>query len=341
LEALYPDFGKLDHMSARPTTPGQDPLYETISRVLRHNIRSGRLPEGFVLIEGPIAKLMQTSRAPVQASLRILNAEGLIHRFRGRGYLVGDGATSLTPIRKSLEEFGFEIPDVSRSALAVRGTWQRVYDKVEAEIAACQIFGEFRVIETELANHLGVSRTVARDVLSRLNERGLIRKGATSHWLAGPLTARTLREKFELRSIMEPAALMQASDYIDHAQIMQVSAHIESGKAKNSAQLEDELMRLCLGRTPNSALVEIISNNRLLLSAMDKALSDLGLPVDPVALDQYQTLFELIGSRQIDAATAYLREHLRVLSFKSVARLKIVALIPESESLPPYLTPVI
>ena len=42
----------------------------------------------------------------------------------------------------------------------------------------------------------------------------------------------------------------------------------------------------------------------------------------------------------MSAATAYLKEHLRILSFKSLSRLKIVALIPESESLPPYLTPV-
>ncbi len=75
--------------------------YVTISRVLRHNITSGVLPAGLVLIEGPIAKLMQTSRAPVQASLRMLRAEGLIHRFRGRGYLVGAAGATSQPARKS------------------------------------------------------------------------------------------------------------------------------------------------------------------------------------------------------------------------------------------------
>lgn len=324
-------------MSRKPTTQGQEPLYETISRVLRHNIVSGRLPQGLVLIEGPIAKLMQTSRAPVQASLRMLNAEELVHRFRGRGYLVGADGQNPKPIRKALDEYDFDIPEDLRSTLAVRGTWLRVYDQVEAEIAACQIFGEFRVIETELADYLGVSRTVARDVLSRLNERGLLRKGATSHWLAGPLTARTLREKFELRSIMEPAALRLATDHIDPVQIARIRARIDRGETKGAAELEDALMRHCLGRAPNSALVEIIGNNRLLLSSMDKALNDLGLPVDTVALDQYRTLFDLIGSRQVDAATEYLKEHLRILSFKSLARLKIVALIPESESIPRYL----
>lgn len=324
-------------MSGKKASQGQEPLYETISRVLEHNIRSGRLPQGLVLVEGPIAKLMQTSRAPVQASLRMLNAEGLIHRFRGRGYLVGPGHKTLTPIRKPLDDFNFDIPEKARTALAIRGTWLRVYDQVEAEVASCQVFGEFRVIETELADYLGVSRTVARDVLSRLNERGLLRKGATSHWLAGPLTARVLREKFELRSIMEPAALKLAADHIDAAQIAEIRARIDRGATKGAAELEVALLQHCLGRAPNDALVEMITNNRLLLSSMDKALIDLGLPADAVAIDQYRTLFDLIGARQIDAAAEYLKEHLRILSFKSLARLKIVALIPETESIPRYL----
>lgn len=321
-------------------TLGQEPLYQVISRILRSNIASGRLPQGMVLIEGPIAKLMQTSRAPVQAALRNLNEEGLIHRFRGRGYLVGPPSETLTPVRRSLDEFTLEIADQSKSALEIRGTWLRVYDQVEAEIAACQIFGEYRLIETELANYLGVSRTVARDVLSRLNERGLVRKGATSHWLAGPLTARTLREKFQLCGIMEPEALRLAADHIDPREVAQIRDEINSGAVRRSDVLENAFMRICLERAPNTPLVEIIRNNRLLLSSMDKALSGLGLPADSVALEQYRTLFDLIGSRQIDAAAEYLKEHLRLLAHKSLARLKIVAIIPENESLPKYLAPV-
>jgi DNA-binding GntR family transcriptional regulator len=316
---------------------GQEPLYQVISRILRSNIASGRLPQGMVLIEGPIAKLMQTSRAPVQAALRNLNDEGLIHRFRGRGYLVGPPSETLTPIRRNLDQFQLEIADQSKSALEIRGTWLRVYDQVEAEIAACQIFGEYRLIETELADYLGVSRTVARDVLSRLNERGLVRKGATSHWLAGPLTARTLREKFQLCGIMEPEALRLAANHIDPREVAQIREEINSGAVTRSDVLENAFMRICLERAPNTPLVEIIRNNRLLLSSLDKALSGLGLPADSVALEQYRTLFDLIGSRQINAAAEYLKEHLRLLAHKSLARLKIVAIIPENESLPRYL----
>ncbi len=50
-----------------------------------------------MLLEGPIAELMQSSRAPVQAALRILEEEQLIHRFAGRGFLVGPPASRSIP----------------------------------------------------------------------------------------------------------------------------------------------------------------------------------------------------------------------------------------------------
>ena len=40
---------------------------------------------------------------------------------------------------------------------------------------------------TMLSRVLGM----VRDVLTRLRERGLVRKNQSSHWIAGPLTAQT------------------------------------------------------------------------------------------------------------------------------------------------------
>ncbi len=325
-------------MIKRLSPVAQEPLYELITQVLRRNILEGHLPQGLVLLEGPISKLMKTSRVPVQAALRQLNEESLIQRFRGRGYLVGSDGDALVPLRRNIEEFALDIPEPLDTALKVRGTWMHVYDRVESEVAACQIFGEFRVVETELAEYLGVSRTVARDVLSRLNERGLVRKGAQSPWLAGPLTARIIREKFQLRGIVEPAALKLAADHIDPYQIELIRKDIASGETLHWETLEGALMQHCLEKAPNGVLVEIIRNNRLLLSSVDRALNALGLPPDTVALTQYRTLFDLIGSRQTDAAAEYLKEHLRIIALKSLARLKIVALVPETETTPPYLS---
>ncbi|MDO8882108.1 GntR family transcriptional regulator [Pseudotabrizicola sp.] len=324
--------------SANPLA--QEPRYELITRVLRSNIRSGTIPEGFVLLEGPIAAVMQTSRVPVQSALRQLLDENLIHRFDGRGYLVGSGAQPVVPLRRDIRDLPLDIPAEVDDALQTRGTWRHVYDQVEEEVASCQIFGEFRIVETELADYLGVSRTVVRDVLARLQERGLIRKSASSHWIAGPLTARTVSEKFQLRSIVEPAALRLAAPHIRYADVETVLDRIGKDPAISSEYLGDALLELCIAQAPNTTLVEMIRSNGLLLSAVDRALIGLGLPRDETTIEQYHTLFDLIARHPIDSAAEYLRDHLSIVARRYLARMKIVAVISETGSFSPYLSPV-
>jgi DNA-binding GntR family transcriptional regulator len=105
-------------MTLRPSNSlAQEPRYELITQVLRANIASGLLPAGLVLLEGPIAALMQTSRIPVQAALRSLAAEGLVHRFDGRGYLVGAPHEDIAPLRRDIGDFGLNISQQVDDAL--------------------------------------------------------------------------------------------------------------------------------------------------------------------------------------------------------------------------------
>jgi DNA-binding GntR family transcriptional regulator len=317
----------------------QEPRYELITRVLRSNIQRGTLPEGLVLLEGPIAAVMQTSRVPVQSALRLLMSEGLVHRFEGRGYLVGQEGKGIAPLRRDVREFTLDVPNAVDDALQTRGTWRHVYEEVEEQVASCQIFGEFRIVETELSEYLGVSRTVARDVLARLQERGLIRKNASSHWIAGPLTARRLREKFELRSIIEPAALRMSAPYISYAEVEHLLEKIDSGATLTPESLSDALVEFCIAQAPNMTLVEMIRSNRLLLSSVNRALTSLGLPNDEATIDQYRTLFELIARHPIDSAAEYLRDQVQITAQRNLARMKIVAVISETGAFAPYLLP--
>jgi DNA-binding GntR family transcriptional regulator len=317
--------------------------YELVASALRSNIVSGRLEAGLVLLEGPIASLMKTSRAPVQAALRILEEEKLIRRFGGRGYLVGRPGTSLVPVRRDIGELGLRIPNEIDAALQNRGLWEVVYEEVESAVAACLIFGEFRIIESELGDYYGVSRTVVRDVLGRLHERGIIAKTSSSHWIVGPLTAESVRERFQVRRLLEPEALRLAGDRIDLEKIAQLLEHERArDPAKQGAadwmQLERDLMEFCIFRAPNQHLVELIRHNQMPLAAASRALTKLGLPEDEIAVSEYLMLFELIAARAIDAAAIYLSNHLTALAEKNLARLKIVAVIGEAQVGVPYLT---
>jgi DNA-binding GntR family transcriptional regulator len=220
--------------------------------------------------------------------------------------------------------------------------WEQVYDQVEEAVASSLIFGEFRIIETELSAHLGVSRTVVRDVLSRLNERGLIRKNQSSHWIAGPLTAQSVRERFAIRSILEPAALKLAAPAIDYAAVQRLSRLASEGNIEfnETEDFERALMDTCIAKVPNAEMIAVIRNIQLPLLAANRALTKLGLPRDRFATDEYLSLFRLIERRLIDPAADYLENHLKVMAQKSLARLKIVAVISESRLAVPYLTKV-
>jgi DNA-binding GntR family transcriptional regulator len=314
--------------------------YELVAQALRANIAAGRLPPGFVLLEGPIAAVMGTSRAPVHAALRILEGEGLIRCFEGRGYLVGRGGRDVAPIRQDIAKLGLKISQEIDNALQNRGLWEQVYDEVEAVVAACLIFGDFRIIESELGEYYGVSRTVVRDVLGRLHERGLITKTQSSHWVASALTAQSVRERFQLRQLLEPEAIRLAAERTEYEKLAWALRRARNGEANSGwVELDRLLTQHCIERAPNGQLVDLIRQNRLPLAAAGRALTKLGLPKDEVAAGEYLVLFDLIAGRAMDAAATYWRNHLTALAEKNLARLKIVAVISDPPPGAPYLTP--
>src|SRR5260221_11401879 len=162
-------------MMASPTSAPtrRDPgpaakLYHRVEGVLRENIVAGRLPPGFVLLEGAIAGILQTSRAPVQRALRMLEADGLGHRFDGRGCLVGPLDGSVKPLRRDIREFDLILPDAENGTQ--RAGWERIYAEIAMAVASCLIFGEVRIVEAETADHFNVTRTVVPDAVVRPHE---------------------------------------------------------------------------------------------------------------------------------------------------------------------------
>ena len=131
---------------------GQNPQrrYEIAEDVLRTNIAEGTLPPGLVLLEGPIADILQISRAPVQRALLQLESDGLVHRFKGRGYLVGPPGRAIEPNRTDIKTLGLIVPQHADEALQSRSSWERIYDEIENDVAGCVIFGQYRIIENVL-----------------------------------------------------------------------------------------------------------------------------------------------------------------------------------------------
>ncbi len=317
--------------------------YALVERVLRANIAQNHLPEGMVLLEAPLAALLQTSRAPVQRALARLEQDGLVHRFEGRGYLVG-GATSVAPpIRRDLRQLGLRVSDEVDEALQARGSGEWIAADLERAVSVCLVFGAFRMVEADVAAHYNVSRTVIRDVLGRLHERGLLRKTQSSRWVAGPLTAQALRDRYEVCGILEPAALLAAAPGIDRGALLRLrdDVSVSAGEALHrGSDLFARFVDLCIAAAPNAALVAMVRQNMIVLEATARSLAQLGLPQDDAAAAELRTAVDLLLNGSAAAAAEWWRDHLRAACRRSVAQLKIVAIIDRPRWLPSFLVPV-
>src|SRR4051795_13137187 len=169
---------KLDLPLAQPAAlegPTGRPYYEIVRDELARNIATGKLWPGVVLLEGPIATLLGVSRGPVKRALELLAEDGMIRRFGGRGYLVGRARDNVRPHRVNLLTLGLDVSGEIQD-YAQRATWQKIYGEVAENVVACTPFGAYQISEAAMCAHFEVSRTVARDVLARLNHDGLVEK---------------------------------------------------------------------------------------------------------------------------------------------------------------------
>jgi DNA-binding GntR family transcriptional regulator len=90
----------------------RSPARQRVVDFLREEIMLGKLADGERLIEGTIARRLETSRGPVREALRQLEHEGLVASYPYRGAVVlgvSDEEVQhvLIPIRLTLERFSF------------------------------------------------------------------------------------------------------------------------------------------------------------------------------------------------------------------------------------------
>lgn len=317
--------------------------YQRIHDQLKSAIALGRLQAGLVLLEGPVARVFGTSRVPVRKAFEMLHAGGLLHTFEGRGYVVAypDG-TVPEPLRLPLSEasLGFDEPP---PPLDIPTNGERIYDQLEAVISLGIVFGHFKIDESDAAQTFGVSRGIVREVLSRLRDRGLVEKSAYSHWLCGPLTARAVSQYYELRILLEPAALLASAPRLSR-QILENARHdIDAASACPDAVSATTLHRIEMtlhgdffAQAPNRKLVATIEHAHMPLIVNHAFYDAFRLHPDRDTLIEHRAVIDLLLAGEIALAAQALTEHLKAGQKRTLQRLKVMAVLPEP-TLPGYM----
>jgi putative spermidine/putrescine transport system substrate-binding protein len=324
--------------------PPARPYYRLVRDDLARNIRKGKLRPGVVLLEGPIATLLGVSRGPVQRALELLAQEGLVHRFNGRGYLVGAASSAVEPIRVNLMTLNLDVSGDIQD-YAHRAAWQRIYGEVADRVVTCSPFGAYKISESVMCSHFEVSRTVVRDVLNRLHHDGLIEKDRWSHWTAGPLTSRHVKEHFEIRGLLEPAALRQAAGSLAPLELRRMKARLELALRGPQSITPTELDRI--ERDLHEASFTGVANRRLILAIRQSQAPDVidrlfaqevGLHEVEAMLREHCIVLDYLIAGNLDGATGALTLHLERAMQRTKARLKVLSVLAD-QRVAPYLTP--
>ncbi|SDU47999.1 GntR family transcriptional regulator [Stappia sp. ES.058] len=319
--------------------PQPGTLFEAAADLLRSNIAHGKLASGVVLQESALSERMSMSRATVKRALQLLAEEGVIRTFSGRGYIVK--GTNDTPRRLDLRTLDLNLEGLDGTV--GKPNWLRIQDTIKSELSRCLIFGRYRVVESLVAQEFDVSRTVVRDVLSRLQERGLVQKSTSSRWVVEPLTAQRIKDKFELRMVLEVAALYTSK--ADAEALAALAREIRALPLQSPVKpeawfdLDQRFFELAILSTPNEDLARFVSANHSALRALQTVLFSIGLPPDTQSLRELCLVIDLLQAGTTTAAAGMLSTHLENALNRTIAQLKIVSVINVPDDLAPYLVP--
>jgi DNA-binding GntR family transcriptional regulator len=313
-------------------------LYRSCATRILAAIEAGRFEPGLVLLEGRLSTIFETSRATIRKALSDIADQGKIRRFDGRGFVVA-GAGDAQPIRRPIGNDEISVQNI----LATKPAADTIIAEVEAALKTAIAFGHYRINEQGLADTFRVSRPVAREVLWRLREAGLVEKELHSPWLAGPVTARAVAEDRELRILLEPHALKLSGPVLDTAELLLMRERITRtrqamGKVPRGdiEAIEHDLHIACIRHYSNDRVKRVMRTGRLPMIVDALFAQFIGIYPDDPSFLEHSIVIDQLLAREFEAAAASHSAHLRQESKRTLDRLKVMSVLPEPD-VAPYL----
>lgn len=97
-----------------------------------------------------------------------------------------------------------------------------------------------KIVERELCDSTGVSRTIVREALARLEEKGLLSRDDSNMLIVAVMTEGEITDIYEMRAALEALAARLFTQRADDAQMARIAAcSVELGKAFDSRGLAE------------------------------------------------------------------------------------------------------
>lgn len=279
----------------------------------------GQLAPGDMLKVSHVARRFGVSRTPVYRAMHEMVQAGVL-RDIGTGRFVVPDLNGVEPTRAIAKPAVWQDPGQGPANPRPRAKplWDVLFKTVQREIAETTPFGSCFIIGATLASVHNVSRTVARDILARLQQAGIVRKDGDGRWVTVALTDRRLGDIYEIRQHLEPLALRRAFPFLSGPEIDAERAAVDACLAKFPAidgavldAREDFLHVHCMEKGDNIELIALLRQTRLPLIS-NHAMFERILAIKPEIefLQDHAAILTALSDRAIDVASAALSRHL-------------------------------
>ncbi|MBW4482407.1 MAG: GntR family transcriptional regulator [Tildeniella torsiva UHER 1998/13D] len=219
-------------------------------------------------------------------------------------------------------------PTINRS----KSLYEQVYYAVRSAILTGALSPGDRLVETQLAEWLQVSRTPLREALRQLQQDSLVTADVSGGLRVTTITAADAEELYDCRLALEALAVAGACTYATDEQLGAIAACVaqaEGATANSHGSLSAESL-LDVDYQFHHLIAES-SGNRRLVSLLDSLFDAMALlriqtlQKNPNVLDirlEHRQIYEAILTRDPEVAVAAITQHLRASKIRVVKEIE-------------------
>ncbi len=198
-----------------------------------------------------------------------------------------------------------------------RSLGQDVYGKLKQAIVKGDLPPDSRLIESRMANVLGISRTPVREAIHKLEREGLLRHNPSGGFFIVGLTRSDIEETFGIRSVLESYAARLAATHhkgeeeLDplEQKIHKYQLHLDQGDLKALLQINTEFHDLLYALSRSPRLIKMINDlhdqiyrfRQVLLKTEENAR---------ISNEDHKLMLKLISKRDLEGVESLVREHI-------------------------------
>lgn len=192
----------------------------------------------------------------------------------------------------------------------------RVYNQLRAAIIDGRMTPGTTLLQEQLAEQMGVSRTPIRDALDRLTSEGLVTRSLGGRVSVAELSFQELREKYAVRRVLEGLALRLAAERLDTSRLENLRRYlremreaVEQNAPLTVTEIGCDFHDTIIASCGNEFLIQTLQSLNDSIRRYRRVAANIPGRAEET-LREHEQVFTALQSGDIQAADQLIQEHI-------------------------------